>query len=216
MGLRLAGPFRAVIFDLDGTLLDSAADLACAANQMLSELGLPQRDERLIATFIGKGIARLVERSLAGRVDGTADPGLLARALPIFERHYERESGRQTTIFRRTDVPGLVPMIEYYLRIRKEHPPVRKYNALQKMAYTSVAFLGVGSILSGIAIYWPVQFSYVTFLFGGYNSARVFHFFFTCSFVFFFAGHIFMVIISGWANFVSIITGWKTTIGSEQ
>lgn len=99
MRLRLAGPFRAVIFDLDGTLLDSAADLACAANQTLAELGLPRRDERLIATFIGKGIAKLVERSLAGRVDGTADAGLLARALPIFERCYEHESGRQTTVF---------------------------------------------------------------------------------------------------------------------
>lgn len=107
MRVQLAGPIRAVIFDLDGTLLDSAPDLACAANQTLAELGLPRRDARLIATFIGKGIARLVERSLAGRIDGTADAGLLERALPIFERHYERESGRQTTVF-----PGVVEGLE--------------------------------------------------------------------------------------------------------
>ena len=107
MRARLAGPFRAVMFDLDGTLLDSAADLACAANCMLAELGLPLRNESLLATFIGKGIARLVERSIAGRVDGTADAALVARALPIFERHYERESGRQTTVF-----PGVVEGLE--------------------------------------------------------------------------------------------------------
>lgn len=100
---RLAGPFRAVMFDLDGTLLDSAADLACAANCTLAELGLSQLSESLLATFIGKGMARLVERSIAGCIDGQADAALVARALPIFERHYERESGRQTTVF-----PGVV------------------------------------------------------------------------------------------------------------
>lgn len=107
MRARLAGPFRALMFDLDGTLLDSAADLACAANCTLADLGMPQRSESLLATFIGKGIARLVERSLSGRVDGFADAALVARALPIFERHYERESGRQTTVF-----PGVVEGLE--------------------------------------------------------------------------------------------------------
>jgi|SRR5208283_3491942 len=124
--------------------------------------------------------------------------------------------GRRTTIFGKQDVPGVLPMIQYYLRIRKEHPSVKKYNSLQKLAYTSVALLGVGSVLSGISIYWPVQFSFITFLFGGYDAARGWHFFFTMSFVFFFFGHILMVMISGWSNFVSIITGWKKTIINEQ
>lgn len=107
MQARLAGPIRAVILDLDGTLLDSAPDLACAANCMLSELGFPQRDPRLIATFIGRGIAKLVERSIAGGIHATAEADLIERALPIFERHYERESGRQTTLF-----PGVVAGLE--------------------------------------------------------------------------------------------------------
>ena len=117
--------------------------------------------------------------------------------------------GRQTTLFRKKDIHGIIPMILYYLRIQKEHPPVRKYNSLQKMAYTSVIFIGCGSLLTGIALYWPVQFGFVTALFGGYDAARIWHFFFTVSFIFFFAGHIIMVIIAGWWNFVSIITGWK-------
>ena len=117
--------------------------------------------------------------------------------------------GRQTTIFSGGDVSGLLPMVQYYLRLRKEHPPSKKYNALQKLAYTSTPFLAFGGILTGIAIYWPVQFSGITRLFGGYDTARVWHFLFMTALVGFFLGHLFMVSISGWSNFVSIITGWK-------
>ena len=60
---------RAVLIDLDGMLLDTAPDLAAAANRMLSDLGLPPR-EALVATFIGKGIQVLVRRALAGTLDG--------------------------------------------------------------------------------------------------------------------------------------------------
>ena len=63
-------------------------------------------------------------------------------------------------------------MIQYYLRIRKQHPRVKKYNSLQKLAYSSVAFLGVGSVVTGISIYWPVQFSIITAIFGGYDAAK--------------------------------------------
>ena len=100
------------MFDLDGTLLDSAPDLACAANRMLSALSLPERDPALIATFIGKGIPRLVERSLAGRLDGAAEPAVLALALPLFERYYEEESGRRTRVF-----PGVVEGLKTLSRI---------------------------------------------------------------------------------------------------
>lgn len=94
---------RAVLFDLDGTLLDSAPDLAAAANAMLAELGLPARAPATIATYIGKGIPRLVERTLTGSLDAAADPALLARALPVYERHYAAESGRRSIPF-----PGAV------------------------------------------------------------------------------------------------------------
>jgi Ni/Fe-hydrogenase b-type cytochrome subunit len=124
----------------------------------------------------------------------------------IFSKH-----GRRTTMFRASDVQGLLPMIQYYLRIRKEHPPYKKYNTLQKLAYTTIPLAALGAILSGIAIYWPVQFSWVTAMFGQYEAARVWHFIFTAVLVLFFFGHLFMVTNSGWDNFVSIITGWKRT-----
>ena len=88
-----------MIFDLDGTLVDSAPDLAFAANRMLVALGMAARDSALLTTFIGKGIPRLVERSLAGSLDGAADATLRARALPLYERFYAEESGRRTSVY---------------------------------------------------------------------------------------------------------------------
>lgn len=98
---------KAVTIDLDGTLLDTVPDLAAAANLMLAELGRPPLDAALIRTFVGKGISRLVERTLAGTVDGEADPELLERALPIYERCYAAANGRHTTIF-----PGVMAGLE--------------------------------------------------------------------------------------------------------
>jgi thiosulfate reductase cytochrome b subunit len=119
--------------------------------------------------------------------------------------------GRRTTLFSKSDASGLFPMIQYYLRIKKSHPPVKKYNALQKAAYTVVPLLAAGAVATGTAIYWPVQWSGLTSFFGGYDNARVWHFIFMSSLVLFFGGHLFMVLIAGWSNFVSIITGWKKT-----
>jgi phosphoglycolate phosphatase len=93
----------AVLFDLDGTLLDSAPDLAAAANAMLAELGRAPRDPRVIATYIGKGIPKLVERTLTGSLDAAADSALFARALPIYEHHYAAESGRRSVPY-----PGVI------------------------------------------------------------------------------------------------------------
>lgn len=90
---------RAVLCDLDGTLVDTAADLAAATNGMLTECGLPERDPAQIATFIGKGIPMLVRRALSGTLEGDADETLFKRALPIFERRYAEESGRQAQIY---------------------------------------------------------------------------------------------------------------------
>ncbi|MGH6690089.1 MAG: phosphoglycolate phosphatase [Gammaproteobacteria bacterium] len=99
--------FRAVLLDLDGTLLHTAPDLAAAANRMLGELGLPPRAPEELATFIGKGLPALVRRALAGTLDGLAEQALLERALPIFERCYAEESGRRAEPF-----PGVVEGLE--------------------------------------------------------------------------------------------------------
>ena len=86
----------AVTIDLDGTLADTIPDLAAGANAMLAELGRPALPVERIRTFVGKGIPKLVERTLT---EAFGDAGLMERALPIFERHYAAANGRHSTLY---------------------------------------------------------------------------------------------------------------------
>lgn len=79
---------KAVVIDLDGTLLHTAPDLAEAANRMLAEMQLPAIDEVLIQTYIGNGVAKLIKRVLMRDMDAEPDAQLFARALPIYEQQY--------------------------------------------------------------------------------------------------------------------------------
>lgn len=79
---------KAVVIDLDGTLLHTAPDLAEAANRMLSELQMPRIDDALLKTYIGNGVTRLIKRVLTRSMDGEPEAELLARAKPIYEKHY--------------------------------------------------------------------------------------------------------------------------------
>lgn len=88
--MRFPIAVRIVIIDLDGTLLDTAEDLAEAANEMLRELQRETLPLSAIQHFIGKGVPRLVKRTLTNSLDGEPDPELFAQALPIYERCYAR------------------------------------------------------------------------------------------------------------------------------
>lgn len=79
---------KVVMIDLDGTLLDTAGDLALAANKMLRELNRPEVPEATIQSYIGKGIQRLIKRTLTGKMDGEPEPALFERAIAIYKRHY--------------------------------------------------------------------------------------------------------------------------------
>ncbi len=81
-------PIKAVVIDLDGTLLDTAPDLAHAAELMMAELGRPCPSLDTIRTYIGNGVSRLVKRVLTGQMDAEPAPGLFERALPIYQKHY--------------------------------------------------------------------------------------------------------------------------------
>jgi phosphoglycolate phosphatase len=84
---------KAVVIDLDGTLVDSVTDLTVATNMMLERLARAPLDEALVRTFVGKGIATLVQRALTGSLDGEPDTQLYARALPLFHECYARING---------------------------------------------------------------------------------------------------------------------------
>ena len=94
-------------------------------------------------------------------------------------------------------------------RIVKELPPQGKYNDAQRIAYTGVILMGAGSTLTGLAIYKPLQLAWLTALFGGYGWARWLHFWLTILFVLFFAVHVVQVVLAGWSNFRSMITGYE-------
>jgi phosphoglycolate phosphatase len=113
--MKAAFPLRvkAVMIDLDGTLLDTIPDLAVAANLMLEALGRAPLDADLIRTFVGKGVPNLVKRTLAGDIDGEVDSALLERALQLYERCYDSVNGRHTTIY-----PGVIEGLE---RLRERH-----------------------------------------------------------------------------------------------
>ncbi len=93
------------------------------------------------------------------------------------------------------------------LHLRKEAPPERKFNGAQQIAYTAIILAGLGSLLTGLAIYKPVQFAWLTFLFGGYQMARWFHFWLTIGYVVFFVIHVAQVIKTGWNNFRAMVIG---------
>lgn len=93
------------------------------------------------------------------------------------------------------------------LHIRKEPLPRAKFNGAQKLAYTGVIIMGLGSLLTGLAIYKPVQLAWLTAMFGGYPTARFFHFWLTVGYVAFFVVHIAQVIRAGWNNFRAMVIG---------
>ena len=95
------------------------------------------------------------------------------------------------------------------LHIRKQPLPVKKFNGAQQLAYTSVIIMGIGSVLTGIAVYKPIQFSWLCAMLGGYSFARILHFALTIGYVLFFVIHIFQVIRAGWNNFRAMVAGFE-------
>lgn len=91
---------RAAIFDLDGTLVDSVVDLARSVNHALARLGLPERPLTEIATFVGEGARRLLERAVAPRLD------LVEPALEAWREHYQEHLLDHTVLF-----PGLAEVL---------------------------------------------------------------------------------------------------------
>ena len=81
---------KAVLFDLDGTLIDSAPDLALAINHMLTSIGREEISPAIIRSWVGNGASILVQRGLSGQtdIDENLDPELLEKSLAIFLDFY--------------------------------------------------------------------------------------------------------------------------------
>jgi phosphoglycolate phosphatase len=77
--------FDLVVFDLDGTLIDSQQDIANAANALVTELGGRRLDDDAIAGMVGEGAALLVRRALAASAIDPETPGTLNRFLELYD-----------------------------------------------------------------------------------------------------------------------------------
>ena len=98
-------------------------------------------------------------------------------------------------------------MIKFYVGKRKDHPRQGKHNALQRMAYFAMPIVGILAVITGIAIWKPVQLAALTNLLGGYVWARYFHFMAMLLLVALTLGHVFMVFTVDPYSIPSMITG---------
>jgi phosphoglycolate phosphatase len=94
---------KALIFDLDGTLIDSRRDLVLSVNATLREMRREELPEELVASYVGSGAPVLIGRALGG----VADPEELQRALKYFLAHYEEHQLDFTKLY-----PGVREALE--------------------------------------------------------------------------------------------------------
>jgi phosphoglycolate phosphatase len=98
-----AGSLRLLVFDLDGTLIDSGADLSASVNAMLRHYGRPVLPQEIIATYIGDGVAKLVSRALGE----PEDCDFLESAIKYFLDYYREHKLDHTYVY-----PGVFESLE--------------------------------------------------------------------------------------------------------
>jgi thiosulfate reductase cytochrome b subunit len=113
------------------------------------------------------------------------------------------------------DAANALRQFAYYVRIRKSPPAEDFYNGLQRLSYSSVLLLSVVMVLSGLAIYKPVQLHVLTMLFGGYDGARAIHLAGLCLFGIFLIIHLALV-LSHPRALLAMVTGGKRGWGDKQ
>jgi thiosulfate reductase cytochrome b subunit len=133
--------------------------------------------------------------------------------------------GWRALLPRWTDLYDALKMFRYYigLPIAKLasrtwlHPfSHTKYNALQRLAYFSMTVTGLLSVTTGWAIHKPMQLHWLAAIFGGYDSARVWHFWLMWLFIFFVAPHVILVFADGWDTMRSMIVGWSVRVNRSE
>ena len=136
-----------------------------------------------------------------------------------------RGGGWRSLLSRRTDLLDALRMFRYYVgfpfaklaRRQWPHPVFNtKYNALQRAAYFSVPVAGFLSAATGWAIHKPMQLHWLAALFGGYNAARVWHFWLMWVYILFVVAHVILVFADGWDTLRSMIVGWSTRVEPSE
>ncbi len=94
----------AILFDLDGTLIDSKRDLANSVHFLQKQYGRPPSPDEEIARFVGDGVSKLVERAI-----GTRPARQLRSAVVQFKKHYRRHALDHTYVY-----PGVLETLEHF------------------------------------------------------------------------------------------------------
>jgi len=136
------GGIRAVLFDMDGTLVDTLPDIAAAVNAALVELGLRALDAERVATLIGNGPRVLSRRALEAQatLDTREIERLVEPLLAGYATNYAQQAGRSGRIFPGT-LEGLRTLADNGLKLAVVS------NALQHLAETVLTRFGIAPYL---------------------------------------------------------------------
>jgi phosphoglycolate phosphatase len=107
-GRLRADRLQLILFDLDGTLVDSVGDLAWCGNAMLQRLGLPLHDESAARSWVGNGLERFVKRVLSGQMEAEPPADLYERGLAIFRELYAAHASDRSELY-----PGVIDTLEW-------------------------------------------------------------------------------------------------------
>lgn len=97
-----------ILIDVDGTLVDSVPDLVYCVDEMMKQLGMPERGEAAVRTWVGNGVERLTRRALINQLDGEPDDALFEKAYPIFLALYAENTSKRSKLY-----PGVREGLEY-------------------------------------------------------------------------------------------------------
>ena len=126
---------RLLIYDLDGTLIDSRADIVNAVNGTLGELKLNPIPAERVSTFVGSGVGHLMRQALE-EAGTTSVPQILERSIKIFRRRYGEHLLDETRLY-----PGVRKVLEFF----REHKQAVVTNKPEDFSVTILKGLGVDS-----------------------------------------------------------------------
>lgn len=138
--------------------------------------------------------------------------GLLTATMVMYLGYQILSGNSRQVLFAREDVRGVWPMARHYFLLGPKPALTQTYNPLQKLAYSIALLLIVVSLVTGFALYKPVQLSWLVYGLGGFRLTRIWHFAAMCGLLAFIPGHLVMVALHGWRNFASMWTGGKQAV----
>lgn len=141
-GKTMKKRYSTVVFDLDGTLLNTLEDLTNAVNAALRESGFPERTMPQVRTFVGNGVGMLMRRALPAGFE--CDEEAYAEVLQAFKSHYSRHNNDTTQPY-----PGVMDMLRTLHKAGVRMAIVSNKNDPNVQALTQLHFAGLMDLAVG-------------------------------------------------------------------